>query len=337
MARNGDVQGLIEALSYRDVVSDREGRFTDLGIRTRLDAAAALGELAEEGVVDPLVDALYTDSSLQVRVAAARALGEAGWVAAVDPLARVLASAADESDTWLRAEVIEALNKIGDASALFSLAGYLVQRADPPEISEMDHEALVAMPGWHIPDSSRHLANQLIASLPDDDTAVHDRAAEMLSWLGAVSLQPLLDALSDPASRRGAALALGALHDARAVGGLVDVLDDADREVRRRAAWSLGELRDPIAVEALIRVTRDEDYEVRVAAGEALDKLGSVGVVLGVAAFMRPMLANSAAVEKAPEQRALPESTDEVPAWLRPVLHKLIAVDDPEQQSNGAG
>jgi HEAT repeat protein len=333
MARKGDVQGLIEALSYRDVVADRDGRLTDLGIRARIDAAAALGRLAHEEVVGPLVEALRTDASLQVRVMCARALGAAGWASAADPLAQVAALFVDESLTWVRTEAIEALVALGDPSAVHALARHLMYRDQPPDISDADRDAVRTVPGWDLPDTRHLLVDQLIEALAEEEEAVHQRVAAMLSWLDDVSLQPLLDALSDPHRRCGAALALGQLHDARAVAGLVDVLDDPDPEVRRRASWSLGELHDPIAVESLIRVTRDENYAVRLAAGEALDKLGSVAVVLGVAAFMRPMLANAGAVEQAPAQPSLPESTDAVPAWLRPVLHKLIAG---EEQGAGA-
>jgi hypothetical protein len=331
-ARKGDERGLIQALSYRDVVRDRNGGLVDLGIRIRQEAAEALGRTATEDVVAPLVEALFRDASPHVRVAAARALAATGWPSAIDPLAQVVAEFADESLAWIRAEFVEALVAIDDPAAASALAHHLLYRLVPPELSDADRDALHAMPGWNIGDVDGVLVPPLIEALGDERSQVVDRAAEMLSWLPAAALEPLLDALGDHAARAGATLALGTLRDARAVRALVDVLEDREPEVRRRAAWSLGELRDPIAVEALIRTTRDADYAVRAEAGAALDKLGSVAVVLGVAAFMRPMLASAGMVEAAPEQRSLPKPTEEVPDWLRPVLHKLIAG---EQQAGG--
>jgi HEAT repeat protein len=336
MARKGDVEGLIDALSYGDVVADRDGRQTDLGIRTRQEAAAALGEHGDDSAVDPLVTTLLRDQSQHVRVASVRALSHLRWPSAIEPLARVVAALVGDDSKWLRTEAIQALVEIGDPSAAVALAEHLVHRDEPPRLTDSDREAFEAMPGSDLGGTNDHVISRLVDCLAEADEAVHARAAEILRWLREASLDPLLEALRDDQRRAGAVVALGALHDARAVGPLVDVLDDPDPEVRRRVAWSLGELHDPIAVESLIRVTRDENYEVRVAAGQALDRLGSVAVVLGVAAFVRPMLANSGAAERAPDRRSLPESTDAVPGWLRPVLHKLIAEDEPGGETNGA-
>ena len=73
--------------------------------------------------------------------------------------------------------------------------------------------------------------------------------------------------------------------------------------------------RDPIAVEALIRATRDDDDAVRVAAGSALDKLGSVAVMLGVAALMRPMLADAGWSNRPPSRSRLGTGEDCVLSW----------------------
>lgn len=55
-------------------------------------------------------------------------------------------------------------------------------------------------------------------------------------------------------------------------------------------ARALEQIRDPQAGEPLIRATNDDAPAVRDAALQALDGLGSVGVMVGVAALVRPLV-----------------------------------------------
>jgi HEAT repeat protein len=103
----GDVDGLIEALSYQD----------DPNIR--LAAASALGRVGAPEAVDPLVEAL--DDQQNVTEMAALSLGEIGDPRAVEPLISTL-----EQDDWeVRSSVAKALGKIGDERAVPSLVNLL--------------------------------------------------------------------------------------------------------------------------------------------------------------------------------------------------------------------
>ena len=77
--------------------------------------------------------------------------------------------------------------------------------------------------------------------------------------------------------REGAASALGALQDPRALDPLLEALcDDRDASVRRAAAEALGELKDHRALDYLLQGLRDKDSGVREAAADAIE-----GIELG--------------------------------------------------------
>jgi hypothetical protein len=100
---------------------------------------------------------------------------------------------------------------------------------------------------------------------------------------GRDHLQPIMDAVSDPERAAAAALTLGELHDNRALMVLAGGLASADPIVRRACAWAMGELADSRGVAELFTATTDPNYEVRKEAFAALDKLGSIGVIGGMA------------------------------------------------------
>ncbi len=79
--------------------------------------------------------------------------------------------------------------------------------------------------------------------------------------------------------RRQAALTLGKLGDARAVGPLIHALQDQAFGVRSCAALSLGLLGDQRAVEPLIKALKDFDYTVREQVALALGLLGDFRAV----------------------------------------------------------
>ncbi len=80
----------------------------------------ALGEIGAEDAVQPLADQLVAENP-EIRSVAARALGLIGDTRAIEPLADVLAE--DEDDT-ARASAAWALNRIGTAGALEIVAEY---------------------------------------------------------------------------------------------------------------------------------------------------------------------------------------------------------------------
>ena len=112
--------------------------------------------------------------------------------------------------------------------------------------------------------------------------------------------QQVIDPLTEPLarlkslhgnSRRDACLAIGSLHDPRAVPSLVERLEhDFDKEVRVAAAWGLGEIGDPRAAVPLERAAQfDKRADVRGAAKTAYEKLPKPGqVVMESPATIRP-------------------------------------------------
>ena len=60
--------------------------------------------------------------------------------------------------------------------------------------------------------------------------------------------------------------------------------------MRAECCLALGELRDPAASEPLLAATRDPEHVVRAAAGQALDRIGTAAIAVGVAALLRPLL-----------------------------------------------
>ena len=99
----GDVEGLIEALSY------------EKDENVRLAAAWALGEMGDQRAIEPLINALQDQQ--RVKEAAAKSLGEIGDAQAVQALTTIL-----HDDNWeVRGTVAKSLGKIGDQRAIQAL------------------------------------------------------------------------------------------------------------------------------------------------------------------------------------------------------------------------
>jgi HEAT repeat protein len=77
LVRQGDVDGLIKAAAYTELVTGPDGRVLDVGAATREKALVALHELAPANAGDIFVEAL-ADSSDRVRCVATMALYERG-------------------------------------------------------------------------------------------------------------------------------------------------------------------------------------------------------------------------------------------------------------------
>jgi len=115
----------------------------------------------------------------------------------------------------------------------------------------------------------------LVALLGDTDRDTREHAVRALGSLGAVAVEPLIQALADPDwhVRTGAAVALRIIGDPRAIEPLIRSLSDGNRFVRRDAVKSLGRIGDPRAVDPLIRALQDQDSGVRARAATALGRL----------------------------------------------------------------
>lgn len=160
----------------------------------------------------------------------------------------------------------EVMSNLGDPQFIKPISNLLVH--DCPEPPEAAMRALKKMQAKAIP--------ILIMELKEPGAARHSAIAMGLAELGAAAADPLLEALKDPdpATRHGAAWALGQMREPRALAPLLGMLADANDDARAGAAWALGQLRDPQAIEPLIQLGSQTQAVSRAAAAEALGLLG---------------------------------------------------------------
>jgi HEAT repeat protein len=310
LAQTGSVKGLVRALRYEDPVTDRDGRFVDLGAGIRAAAARGLARQADADAYDALVRAL-ADPEDSVRLAAVHSLRERGDRRAVEPLLSLAMSYTDEDQPPSRGEAIRTLALLRDAEVARRAAAELLAR--PEDLNELDVTAL------------RHLAraggSEAIGATIEDllghmrDGPTPGRARRLVVALAPESVEPLISSLDDNRARQEAVLALGAIRDSRAVGPLGSLLlEDGDSSVRSSAAWALGAIRDPAATEPLLAATRDPDYDVRAEAVAAFDGLGNAGIALAVRALAGSALEDGAHLP-APE---IPATGPNGPALPKP-------------------
>ena len=121
--------------------------------------------------------------------------------------------------------------------------------------------------------------DDLILDLKDENYSIRDNAIRILGEIGDPrAVGPLINALNDEDEfwliRELADFALGEICDPIAVDPLIDALKDDDPYVRGRVASALGEIGDPRAVDPLIDALNDEQNFVRSDAAFALGLIG---------------------------------------------------------------
>jgi HEAT repeat protein len=230
-------------------------------------AAEALGKIRDPRAVDALVQALE-DNDPGVRESAAKALGEIRDPRAVDALVQAL----EDNDPGVRESAAKALGEIRDPRA-----GQPLLEALHDEVAYVVVEAAIALQQIGYPEGIEVLIGVLAAPFVYYGARLRKKVIDALTKvLKPDVIDSLIRDLADGNRlvRTRAALALGALGDARAVDALVEVLDDDDPEVRTSAALTLGEFRDPRAVDGLIEAMDHTDPKVRF---EAAEQLGNIG------------------------------------------------------------
>ncbi|HJL25680.1 MAG TPA: HEAT repeat domain-containing protein, partial [Polyangiaceae bacterium LLY-WYZ-15_(1-7)] len=126
----------------------------------------------------------------------------------------------------------------------------------------------------------------LLRALRDPDPAVRREAADAAGAVRLRAAGPLLAEWledPDPDVRAGAARALGRIGDPRPVPSLVRALGDASAAVRRAAVVALAAMGDEEGVEVVVPLLGrldDDDPEVRVEAAHALGALGDPRAVV---------------------------------------------------------
>jgi HEAT repeat protein len=286
LVATGDYVGLVEAARYQHIVEISANELADLGVPVREAALLALGDLEDIGSF-ALADAL-ADPFEEVRAAAVDALRRRGEF---ETLCIALAGWTDGADGRARGAAINALLELrAEGSSFFLVRALVSGRGDYP-IASGDAALVRTMLETEAREgASAEVVSHLVETLSAATEAERKRAKALLVNLAPMSVEPLLEELREGSARASAASILGEIKDRRAVEPLSAALEEPDPRLREAACLSLGELRDPVAVEPLMHLTRDPEHAVRVAAGAALDQFGTIAVLVGVAALVRPRL-----------------------------------------------
>jgi HEAT repeat protein len=253
----------------------------------RESAVMALGQLGLEAV-DTLVAVLKKNKDPAARAGAADALAEMALRPAKPaseeaktppanllkdtPALAALVLAMEDPSADVRTAAAGALADMESAKAVEALVAHL---KDPePRVREAAASALGPSPlgRRRSPDAAKGLA----AALEDDSPWVRREAVQALLALGDAAASPLVAALKSkkPMARSLAAWTLGQLKAAKAIDGLLPLLDDEGWKARAAAAQALGQVGDGRAATPLIKLLKDDDPLVRRAAAWALGRLG---------------------------------------------------------------
>lgn len=234
-------------------------------------AAIALGRSQDPDAAPTLVDMLRSGSPA-VRVEAAFALGQLAQPNTAGVLLQFLS---DEKDLEVRLHLIEALGKVASDSSLNKIDSTLIAlmlddipiiRAEAAlTVGRLAHRRF-SRPSW---------SAKLTELLQDDNEEVRWRSAYALFRLADAATAPALEkALRDrsPRVQMQAARALGMLNDRKAVPALRQLAgSDPDWRVRVNATSALGNLITPddLAAPSLLPV-KDDNMHVRLAALRAI-------------------------------------------------------------------
>jgi HEAT repeat protein len=285
LARRKDVEGLVNATSYREVrPTSSAATATDLGIPVRAEAIRALGALGS-ATGSQAIEAGLRDPADQVRCAAVRVLhdrrqgavlGQAlGWLPTEQGYSRKLAVQA----------VLDLRRSVGAATVV----GALVHREDDELLGEHDTQLSMTILDEGGAEAAEATIQVVVQALSSPRGIVVDRAAELLVRLAPASTQALVAELRTGSAPADAAYVLGRIADPGTRHALVEALWHDDGTVRAESAAALAELEDPETVKPLLRAMRDPEHRVRVQAARALDRLGTAAVIVGVAALLERM------------------------------------------------
>lgn len=282
--------GLLDALTYEDVVGLGGGQKADLGAAVRIEALKALVDLASSADV-PRIAVTLRDPDPKVRQCGVRVIRRIDPGAAVDALAATLVRSAGDEFLEARLEALEALEALTQQGVKGIDRKVALATVEHPDAA-MDQVTQDSFQGFveHASDEEvEALVEELIQRLAGMNGG-SENAQVLLSWLAPRSVNQLIQALGrEGGYREPAAAVLGAIRDTRALEALHSIIDDRRADVRRVTVWALGELRDPRAAEPLMKATMDDEYVVRRQAGEALDSMGSIALMAGVANMIRSL------------------------------------------------
>lgn len=219
--------------SFEELINELQNSPSE---KVRYNAARMLGELGDSRAVEPLIEVLQEDKNGSVRLYAARALGELGDIKATDPL---IQSLREDRNVDVRVRAARALGRLGGVKVVHPLVEALSDNNSQVCLTATD--ALIEI--------GEIAVDALIESLRHDKVNVRCDATRALGELSnPKAVDPIIDMLGDEwvNVRIYAVTSLGKLGDTRAVPSLIKVLkDEAENElVRAGAAAALGALKD---------------------------------------------------------------------------------------------
>lgn len=285
LVRDGNVAGLVEAASYREVVGASPATLTDLGVPVRARAILALGDLDADAGQEAAALGLH-DPADRVRCAAVSVLAARKETGILLQALRWLPGEGESRKVALRA--------VGDLRRSVcpaDVADALINSDDEEPLNEDEEPLIQALLAEKRSGEADQLIQLLVSSLANERGIVADRAGELLLRLAPASIDAVVAELRYGRAAAEAAYVLGRIADPRTLDALLKALgDDDDAVVRAESAAALAELQDPAAVKALLSATHDADYRVRTQASRALDRLGTAAVIVGVAAQLESMI-----------------------------------------------
>jgi len=176
-----------------------------------------------------------------------------------------------------RAFAAELLGRVGNAQAVPALLDTVAAtRTEDADVREIALRALARI-------GDPRAVGPLVEALKHSEVWLVPRIADILTRHGALSIDPMIAFLEDPArhpARAWAASILGEVGAARAFPALVRALNDLDDEVRAKSASALGRLGDGRAVSYLLdHLLSDPAPFVRARIAQALGQFDEPEVV----------------------------------------------------------
>lgn len=249
------------ASSFDDLVANLKSP----NVRTRLDAAAALGKTRRTEAVTPLAAAIRSEPEARVRQEVVKALRDLRDLSAVP----ALVAAMSDVEPAVREEALGTLVELySDRNREGAIGRFL-------QIFSDEYEGPSGAPFVAV-DPSVHRA--MAQALRDENKGIREEAAFALGILeGRAVVGDLVQALQDvePAVRGAAATSIGRIGSTREGEQLIPLLQDESTSVRTRTLQAIGALRVQQAGPALrqmFEANRRKESAVRI-----LDTLSKVG------------------------------------------------------------
>lgn len=254
---------IIEALTHVKDPQTIQSLITALGHKEH-----SIRDLAARGIIKlgtaalpSLFNALKSEQWL-IRSYAARILGQIRDPQALEPLVAAL----QHSDSGFRKEVIKAIGLLGDRRAVPALLDELAK--GEPETTRMLIESLGAL-------KDLRAVPLMIEALKVEDWSQHKYIIDNVVGLGTEAIEHVCQFLdnSSPRIRIGVAKILGQHTHQDAVGPLIRLSRDADKEIRKITVTALGKHLNNNSIHRLVHMLGDPINEISSQAGRSLLQL----------------------------------------------------------------